>query len=351
MKIALLSYQMLFQRKGGLQIHVLETLKSLNKIGIKADLFDPATQKLSDYDLIHVFSSINGNNRIVEAAKEQNVPVVITPIIQTSDWTRWFSVKAAIIDKIVGKMSDWNLHTNYHEIKSAITKADHVFAGSLKEKRVIENTFEVKRNNISIVPIGVSDLFFSAEPSIFRKTHNYQNKFVLCAANISPYKNQLSIIKALKNSDLDVVLLGGIEEKHKKYLDECLGEGGARVHYFGNYEHDNPILTSAYAAAEVSILISQGENGPTVTYESLASGTPAVVTKYNGLDLEKNNQAWMEVDPSDLGEICTAVESLRKDLGAEIKLNKIVKEYAWSNVALQINEVYGRLVRDAVYER
>ena len=351
MKVALLSYQMLFQRKGGLQIHVLETLKSLKKIGVKADLFDPVNQKLSDYDLIHVFSSINGNNRIVEAAKEQNVPVVITPIIQTSDWSRSFSIRAAIIERLVGKITRWNLHTNYQEIKKSISNADHVFAGSIKEKDVIINTFEVKERDVSVVPIGVSDLFFNAEPLLFRKKHDYHNKFVLCAANISPYKNQLNIIKALNNSGLDVVLLGGVEEKHKNYLDECLKEGGDKVHYFGSYEHDNPILTSAYAAAEVSILISQGENGPTVTYESLASGTPAVVTKFNGLDLKKNNKVWVEVDPYNLSEIYTAVESLMKIKQDETSLSKIDKNYAWSNIAMEINEVYMKLINNNTYQK
>ncbi len=40
MRVAVLYYPMLFQRTGGLQVQVLETVKELQGIGVDAVLFD-----------------------------------------------------------------------------------------------------------------------------------------------------------------------------------------------------------------------------------------------------------------------------------------------------------------------
>jgi len=344
MKIALISYPMLFQRKGGLQIQILETLKALDSNSVDVHLFEASREKLKNYDLIHVFSSINGNHRIVEAAKEQNIPIVITPIIQTTDWTYWFSAKARLLDILVGKLTNWSLRTNYQEVKSSMTNADHIFAGSGEEKWAISNAFDVHKEKISIVPIGVSEQFYTSTPELFRETFNFNKEFVLCAANISTYKNQLSIVKALNNVNLDLVLLGGCDKRDSDYLDKCLNEGNGRVHYLGNIEHDNPVLASAYAAASVSVLVSQGENGPTVAYESLAAGTPVVVTKYNGLEMKKNDDVWRESDPYNVNEITNAILELKDSLATTEMIRETVRDMSWNAIAKKLITGYKLLL-------
>ena len=81
MRIAILSYPMLFQRRGGLQVQVRETLAALRGIGVEASLFDVRSERLEDYDVAHVFSAINGNHRIVEAAKIAGLPVVLSTVL------------------------------------------------------------------------------------------------------------------------------------------------------------------------------------------------------------------------------------------------------------------------------
>jgi hypothetical protein len=42
---------------GGLEIQVVETITALNRIGCNARLVNPYVEKLSDFDVIHVFAS------------------------------------------------------------------------------------------------------------------------------------------------------------------------------------------------------------------------------------------------------------------------------------------------------
>jgi hypothetical protein len=61
MRVGILSYPMLFQREGGLQIQVSSTIAALQRLsvpGLRVELVDPNRQRLDQFDLIHVFSAI-----------------------------------------------------------------------------------------------------------------------------------------------------------------------------------------------------------------------------------------------------------------------------------------------------
>jgi len=74
MRVAVLSYPMLFQTAGGLKMKVGRTVDALVRRGIDARLVDPVREKLRDFDLVHVFAPYNGNNRVIEQAKSDGLP-------------------------------------------------------------------------------------------------------------------------------------------------------------------------------------------------------------------------------------------------------------------------------------
>src|SRR5450830_1265462 len=63
MRVGILSYPMLFQRDGGLQIQVRETIAALNRLPqlparpLDVQLVDANHQRLADFDVLHVFSA------------------------------------------------------------------------------------------------------------------------------------------------------------------------------------------------------------------------------------------------------------------------------------------------------
>lgn len=93
MRVGILSYPMLFQRDGGLQIQVRETIAALNRLPklparpLEVQLVDANHQRLADFDVLHVFSASNGTYRIMEMASEQGVPVVLSPLLSPG-WGR-----------------------------------------------------------------------------------------------------------------------------------------------------------------------------------------------------------------------------------------------------------------------
>jgi len=214
MNVAVLSYPMLFQRQGGLQIQIMETISALNKLGIQATLFNPLQDKLGDYDLIHVFSAINGNYRVVEAAKDIGKPVVVSPLIRP-DWTRFTGMRERFLDRLVGKSTDWHVKTTYREIHYCLQASDAVVALGAVEKRSITEAFLIDPNKVSVIPNGIPQRFFEAKAQLFIEKYAIEPGFVLSVAAINPHKNQLALVEALKDSGLKVVLIGSCLESAK----------------------------------------------------------------------------------------------------------------------------------------
>ena len=54
MRVAVLSYPMLFQTAGGLKMKVGRTVDALVRRGVDAHLFDPVRERLRDFDLVQI---------------------------------------------------------------------------------------------------------------------------------------------------------------------------------------------------------------------------------------------------------------------------------------------------------
>ena len=102
MRVAILYYPMLFQHTGGLQVQVLETCHALQNAGIDAVLFDYRKDRLKEFDIAHVFSAINGVHRIVEQAKNEGLPVVLSTVLHPP-WSRSSEVKARAISRAASR--------------------------------------------------------------------------------------------------------------------------------------------------------------------------------------------------------------------------------------------------------
>ena len=115
---------MLFQKKGGLQIQVKETLAALLEAGMDADIFDPLSAKLEDYDVIHVFSANHGNYNIVAAAKEAGCKVVMSPLAEDK-WNRKIAFRSRLIDKVLRRLSSYLNYSFYSQVAHCFKQCDH----------------------------------------------------------------------------------------------------------------------------------------------------------------------------------------------------------------------------------
>ena len=189
MRVGLCSYPMLFQRSVGLQVQIQSTLRALEAIGIEASLVDTVHEDLAEFDVVHVFGLMHGNHMIVKAAKQKNVPVVISPVVQPP-FSAWQKFLADLCDRVTGRLTNWTVQTTYGFKRGALHSADFVVTLGKEEKKIIVEGYGVQRQKVGIVPNGVSRGFFLAEPSLFTNKFGIDSGFILSVATISEYKNQ-----------------------------------------------------------------------------------------------------------------------------------------------------------------
>jgi glycosyltransferase involved in cell wall biosynthesis len=339
---------MLFQREGGLQVQVRETVSALNHLdaSMSAELVDPARQKLADYDVIHVFSAFNGNFRVVESAVELGVPVVLSPLVSPT-WNRNAGFRARVADRLAGRICSYNLQTSYAQTKRALQLADLVIALGEAERDAIVSGFLTERTKIRVFPNGISRQFFTAKGELFRHRTGLVGPFVLVVGTVSPYKNQLGLAKALEGCELPLVMIGPVSREDHDYLQELLKSPWVR--WLGSLDHEDPLLASAYAAASVVALPSQGEIFPLSVIESLAAGTPVVMSQGSALHLDGMDGMLRKVAWDDQAGQREAIVSLASRPPERSSVQAMVEQFTWQRVASQVATCYRELVTaDAV---
>lgn len=339
MKIGFISYPMLWQRTGGLQVQIRQTMASLDRLGIKTKCVDVINDRLSDFDLIHVFSATHGLYLTVEEARLQGVKVVISPVFQPD---------LRLSDPYLYKLSDWfcrsitanRVKTSYGYIRGALKAADHIVALSEKERCVIIRGYDISNDIVTVVPNGIDDLFFSADESIYLASGANKPGFVLVVGSISSFKNQLAVVRA---TSLPLVFVGQIVDQ--SYYNQCVAEAGGRLSYLGTFEYGDPLLASIYAAAGVTVLASKGEAFGLSVVESLASGTPAIITRNNGLSILDAPPFLQFVDGHDISQLRVKIEmALSVDKSNSDAIKNIVRHLGWNAVGRKLQDIYSRLI-------
>ncbi|MHA4871537.1 glycosyltransferase family 4 protein [Duganella sp. PWIR1] len=344
MRVGILSYPMLFQRDGGLQVQVRSTIEALRQLPFDVTLVDPNREKLDSYDVIHVFSAINGNYRVVELAHELGVPVVLSALLSPG-WTRQTAMRARIADRLTGHLTKWAVQTSFAQTKRALQLANLVVAlGPAEQKSLVEG-FRVDAARIRLLPNGIGDHFFRGDEYLFRHHTGLTGPFVLMVGSISPYKNQMGLVRALEKLDLPVVLIGQAMRQHQEYLQQLLKS--PKVCWLGQLEHRDPLLVSAYAAASVLALPSQGEVFPLCVLEALATGTPVVMTDESALSLPAGEFALKQLRWDDAAALSDAIQHFVAAPPKRAEVKALVQAYTWKRVALRIADCY-REVCDAV---
>lgn len=347
MRIGILSYPMLFQREGSLQIQIRETIRALNRLesvdgeAFSVELVDPCRGRLDAYDLIHVFAAVHGNHRIVEAASELGVPVILSPLISPG-WNRSSGTRARVADRLLGNLTAWNVETSYAQTRRALQLATLIVALGEAEKRAIGEAFLVSPARVRVFPNGISPQFFSADGALFCARTGIAGPFVLMVGAVAPHKDQLGMAHALSEMALPFVLVGEAQERDQDYLAQVRQVRG--VTCMGKLRHDDRLLASAFAAAAVFALPGQTEVQPMPALEALAAGTPVVNSSGSDLTIPDSGFALKTVTPGDTTGIKRAVMGFIEKPPKRAAVRSLVSDLTWDRIAQRIARCYAEVL-------
>jgi glycosyltransferase involved in cell wall biosynthesis len=140
--------------------------------------------------------------------------------------------------------------------------ADAVIALSEAEASILKRTFGARR--VRVCPVGV-------EPG--PAVHAPPRDSVLCVALFSERKNQLALIRAVR--DVPLVFVGGPAPFYEWYYEQCRRAAGKNVEFLGRLGYRD--LAAQYAAAKVHALPSHWEAAGMSSLEAAAAGCNVVV--------------------------------------------------------------------------
>ena len=188
---------------------------------------------------------------------------------------------------------------HYYKFKYAANKADLVIAISEQTKTDIVTYLKINPDKIKVIYQGCAPVFKEDIPSEFieftRKKYQLPSNFILNVGTIEKRKNVLSVIKAIKEIDIQLVIIGKktvyFSEINTYILENNLQN---KVIFLENVELKE--LASIYRMATVFIYPSVFEGFGIPIIEALYSKTP-VITSKGGCFSEAGGENSIYIDP------------------------------------------------------
>lgn len=338
MKILIESYSTCTQNKsGGVQVRMKKIVELLKKRNVKVDFFDKFSTKVNEYDILHIFMLNCENYALIQYAKSQGLKVVISTIVPL--------INGKKIDLYRSCMK-LPIPTTYKILIQSLQLADLLIVETPAEKRFIMKHYKINENKICIIPNGIEKC-----GEITNDIYDYidsKKKYVLQVGRFDKNKNQLNIIKALKGTDIDVVFIGGAQEKNSSYYKKCVQESKNQknFHFLGWIDTNSSIIKSAYQNAELVIVPSYFETFGMVILEAIAAEKKVVVSnrlpilEYNIINKKDT------FDPSNVNEIKDKVIKIFYSKENNVNMDNVKKNFEWNHIIDKHIECYKEILHE-----
>ncbi len=311
-------------------VQMVSTGQELKKLGVEVHLSADPNLDLSPYDVVHIFNI----TRIKESylyflnARKQNKPVLVSPIYWPPD--AYFKREGA----------SSNAHAVWKHMQPMrarlVGECDLLLPNSQLEMDVLRKDFP-KSVAYEVIPNGFPDSFIGATPQLFQEQFpDIPKVFVLCAARISPRKNQLWLAKACQDLELPLVLLGPVNDL--TYYKSVTSY--SNVTHLGTLQ--GALLASAYSAAKAHALPSWFETPGLSSLEASACGT-VVISTDQGSPKEYFQDMALYVHPLNDRSLRTALEQAFNASPLPL-MQHVHCHYSWSKVGKLTLETYQKVL-------
>jgi len=347
---------------GGDVTQAHETARGLGALGIDARVSSELEPDLTDVDLVHLFNLVRPQDVMVQArhAWRHGRPVALSTVY-CDMWEFDTSARGGIGGMIARRAGrDWielakaggrairsrELHggllpllwPGYESLqRKLLARCDVLLPNSRSEMRRIERDLEVDvpRERWVTVPNGIDPAYYSSERLAGQAPPEHLAGYegcVLCVGRIEGRKNQLKLIRALRDSPYRLVLAGAPAANQRDYVQAVEREvaGSANVEWLGSVDEEEKRWL--YQLARVHVLPSWMETTGLVSLEAAALGCALVVTP-NGDTQEYFDERAHFCRPEDLRSILGAVEGAYR-AGPDARLReRILCDYTWDAAA------------------
>jgi len=237
-------------------------------------------------------------------------------------------------------------------MKLATRKAKKIITVSENSKRDIVEHLKVPEEKIKVIYNAVEAKYFRiSENSIsqkLEKIYGIKGDYILYVGNHVPHKNleqlfeAFSILMQAHEKPISLVVVCGGKEQVNNL--DILGQRhkiDENLVLFGNLPYKE--LPIFYQGARVFVFPSLYEGFGLPVLESLACGTPAVISNNSSLP-EVGGEASLYIDPNSANDIAEKISLLIKDSNLRERLSRKAleqaKKFSWEKAASLTMNVY-----------
>ena len=227
----------------------------------------------------------------------------------------------------------------YGMMKEIVDNTSVFLPNSESEMKRVAKEFGLKDYKYVSVPNAVDTTIFNDNPIQNNKYLEFKN-CILCAARIEGRKATLNLVRAVKNTNYKLVLVGNASKNQKKYVEQVKQEARDNVYFLGPVPHDD--LKQLYSVAKVHALVSWMETPGLSSLEAGVMDCNLVITKKGDTyDYFEDDAYYCEPDN---------VESIKKalDLAYNNPINdslkkRILNNFTWDKTAESTLKGYGMM--------
>lgn len=201
---------------------------------------------------------------------------------------------------------------HFKKFANACKVADKIIAISEQTKKDVVEFLKVDPNKIEVIYQGCHHIFKEKQSEqtkeLLIKKYNLPKEFILNVGTIEARKNALSIVEAIKNVDVSLVIVGR-KTKYYQQMQAFIDENSMQHKVFFLEGLTLQELSTLYQLAMFTVYPSVFEGFGIPIIESLYSKTPVITTK-GGVFPEAGGPNSIYVNTSNVDELSNAIKEL-----------------------------------------
>jgi glycosyltransferase involved in cell wall biosynthesis len=297
--------------------------------------------RLGNFDVVHIFGLYDlFGPAVADFCRERELPYVVEPIGMFVPIVRNLWLKR-LYHRVWGKRL---LEGASAVVATSEQEVLELHAGGVSPEKIV-----MRPNGVTIPSVWPACGTFRAQHGISRDT-----KLILFLGRLSTKKSPDLLLAAfaklpeqLDGKPVHLVFAGPDEGAVRSKLEQMAAQlrVASRVHFLGAIFDE--AKWSAYGDADVFVLPSQNENFGNTAAESVAAGTPVIVTEQCGIAPFLRNRAGIVIK-HDISELTEALASLLTDQALHDRLAAgcpaVAAELSWDRPVRQMQDLYGSLI-------
>ncbi len=362
MRILFQSRTNLFNAPGGDYIQMLKTKEFLEKEGIQVDISLEFEPNLDNYDVVHLFNLMEPQDIYLQMlnAKKQNKKIVLSTIYGLyTEFER--KARGGLFQKVANYLSPYQIgyikviikhfyEKRFHKgvkfmirkgyygmMKEIVDNTDVFLPNSESEMKRVAKEFRLQNYKYVNVPNAIDKSVFTTENQQTTNKYSEYKDCILCAARIEGRKSTLNLVRAVKNTNYKLVLVGKESQNQKQYVEQVRQEAGDNVFFLGAIPHQD--LKQLYQVAKVHALVSWMETPGLSSLEAAVMDCNVVITKKGDTEDYFDDYAFY-CEPDDVNSIKQAIDkAFSSPVNPELK-QKILQNYTWEKTAEMTKKAY-----------